>query len=326
MGSLDLSWSEFHRLFPLRSRHAWRHKRESHKTVKYTPVKSDVSDEELLQQTIAYGRVLTGAFPHVLDHEITIKTDRPIAIAFPSDWHIGSEGCDLEAIAQDVRLIASHPGLYCSIGGDPVDNFILQGMISASRSQVTSKIEVQWRIFRHLVTQLVDSDSLLWVSAGNHDAWTQQVAGIDGVLAALAGIDVCYTGEGGLVNLKVGDQLYRIYRKHKPTRWKSGYNPTHFLKMMLKMGTPWEWDVGIAEHLHEQEITIFEWRPGTKLDRIAICCGSYKVRDQYAEGLGYYGGGYGVPCVIFYPDKRRMMPFASIEQALSALDGINAAA
>ena len=324
LAGLELSWPEFHERFPYRSRHAWRHKRESKaKTIKYKPIQPEVSDAELLEQTIAFGKVLTGAFPSVLDHDIEIKTDTPIAVAFPSDWHIGSEGCDLERIAEDVKLIAAHPRIYCSVGGDPIDNFILQKMMSASRSQVTSNIEVQWRLFRHLIKQLYDSDSLLWVSSGNHDAWTQQVAGIDGVLAALSGIDVCYTKEGGLVRLKVGNTTYRIYRKHKPVRWKSSYNPTHFLKMMLKHGTPWEWDVGIAEHLHEQEITTFEWRPGTQLDRIAICCGSYKVKDQYAEGIGYYGGGYGVPVVVFYPDRREMLPFSSLTHAIAALDGIS---
>lgn len=60
--------------------------------------------------------------------------------------------------------------------------------------------------------------------------------------------------------------------------------------------------------------------------RVLIACGSYKVRDKWAEGGGYYTGGYGVPTVVFYPDRRKMLAFWSIADALEALDGPSLAA
>ncbi len=170
-----------------------------------------------------------------------------------------------------------------------------------------------------LMKQLLDSGSLLWASAGNHDAWTHKVAGIDGVLAALHDLPILYTGEGALVTVTVGQTPYRIYRKHRPSRFRSSYNQTHFIRMMLALGAPWEFDIGVSEHLHQAEIIQFEYR---KLDRVGICCGSYKVRDLYADTLGYYGGGYGVPTVVLSPNRREMLPFPSIARALDALDGV----
>jgi hypothetical protein len=91
---------------------------------------------------------------------------------------------------------------------------------------------------------------------------------------------------------------------------------------MLRMGSTYEFDIGISEHLHEPGLEVFEYRPGTKIDRVAICCGTYKQRDPYAEGLGYYGGGYGIPTVILFPDRRKILPFYSLADAITVLDAL----
>lgn len=328
LADLTMDWPEFHEAHPNRSKHARRIKigelKRGYKPRTKAPVinestESDtVTDEELWEATVAYAKVNRRAFLSQKDHRIRVETKEPIAVAFMSDWHIGAEGCDYERLAEDCELIAKHPQLYAAVGGDPVDNFVLKGMAEAARSQVVG-VPTQWRHFRYLMQKI--QSSTLWVSSGNHDAWTQKAAALDGVLSALHDIPVVYTGEGAYVDLVVGEQTYTVWRKHKPTRFSSMYNLTHFLKQMLRTGLPKEYDIGISEHLHESNIEIFEYRPGTKIDRVLIACGSYKVIDTYADGLGYYGGGYGVPTVILYPDSRRMLPFKSIADALEVLDG-----
>lgn len=328
--AIDLPWKAFHNLYPERSYNGWRLKRSdlrkgrqpTPKKVRHSLEEDTITDEELFNATVAYQEATNAVFERKLDHSITVETNEPIVLCFPSDWHIGSQGTDLARIREDIQLMVAHPRVFCALGGDPVDNFILEKMGSAARSQV-AQVHVQWRLFRYLVNMLYESGSLLWVSAGNHDAWTVKAAGIDGVLSALAGLHVCYTGEGGFVHLTVGQQKYVIYRKHKPTRFNSQYNPLHFLKQMLRMGTPIEFDIGVSEHFHQADFEVFEYRPGSKIDRVLIACGSYKVKDPYAEDLAFYGGGYGVPSVILYPDRRKMLPFLSIADAIEALDGVS---
>lgn len=282
------------------------------------------SDEELLDALIRWQDVRNRACAQKLEHrvDIPVRDGKPIAVCFPSDWHIGNTGTDHKRIIEDNKLIMGHPRLYCALGGDPVDNFIIEKMISASRTQV-AQVDVQWRLFRHLVAQLVESNSLLFVGAGNHDAWTQKVAGLDGISAALRGLPVVNTGEGGFIRLRVGDVEYGVYRKHKPTRFNSKQNPTHFLKQMLRMGTPWDFDIGISEHFHDCNIEQGEYRPGTGRHRVFVTTGSYKVKDEYSESLGYYGGGYGVPCVVLWPDRREMLPVMKIEQAIRLVDSFS---
>lgn len=292
------------------------------------PIPDDIDEDDLLRQAISWQESYTRRFKAVLEHDVVVRDKatglpytgkKPIALALPSDWHIGNKGTDHKRIIEDIEVIVNHPRLYCSVGGDPVDNFVIEKMISASREQIF-QVDVQWALFRTLVKKLVANHSLLFVGAGNHDAWTYKVAGIDGIQAALAGINVVNTKEGGLVRLQVGDQPYALYRKHKPTRFNSGYNPHHFLEQMLRMGTPWDWDIGVSEHFHHAHIKWGDGTDGTTKERVFITTGSYKVDDAYAQALGYYGGGYGVPCVLLFPDRREMWPVARLEQAVRILD------
>lgn len=282
-----------------------------------------VDDDDLMDALIEWQRTRNNAFREPMEHAVSIELPdgdrRPIAIAFPSDWHIGNTGTDHERLIQDVNTIIAHPRVYCTLGGDPVDNFIIEKMIAASRTQI-AQVDVQWRIFRNLVKRLTESDSLLFVGSGNHDAWTARVAGLDGLAQSLRDIPVIQTGEGGFVSVAVGRERYGVYRKHKPTRFTSGYNPTHFLKQMLRMGTPWDFDIGVSEHIHTPGFEVGEHRPGTGRMRVFITCGSYKIKDPWAEGLGYYGSTYGVPCVLLWPDHHEMLPVSSIEQAITVLD------
>lgn len=274
-----------------------------------------VNARALIDTYIALQRIRGSLAPEGA-HAIRLDVDHPIAVAFMSDWHIGSSGVDYAALNADIATIQAHPYVYAAIGGDPVDNFILEKLMSASRSQISGDIAEQWAIFRHYVEQVLDS--LLWVSSGNHDAWTQKVAGIDGVPTALAGIPVCYTGEGGIVALTVGQTTYRIYRKHRPVRRASNKNLTHFVKEMLRDGAPMEFDIGVSEHLHQADLEHFSYR---QLDRVAIACGSYKRVDPHAADLGFHDGGYGVPTVVLYPGERRIVPFLRLADALAHLDG-----
>jgi hypothetical protein len=131
-------------------------------------------------------------------------------------------------------------------------------------------------------------------------------------------VQTLYTGEGGYVRLTVGREDYLIYRKHRPARYNSSFNLTHNLKQMLRTVLPYEFDVGVSEHLHVEDIEQYLYR-GKK--RVLLCTGSYKLTDPWAETWGFMGGGYGVPCIVLYPDRHLILPFWSIAEAVELLDG-----
>lgn len=323
-------WEAFHAGYPERSYEAYRQKRGALRkgrtpTEKTAPVlgdplaeKLDLDDDAFLDEMVRWQGVLNRVQEMPLEFRLTLPVSEPIVIAFMSDWHIGSKGCDTQKLRADIDLIASHPRVYAAVGGDPIDNFIFDKMASAARSSFID-IQLQWKTFAILVKKLLDSKSLLWVSSGNHDAWTQKAAGIDGVLSSLAGVPCIYTGEGGWVHLTIGTVTYTIYRKHRPDGFNSRLNLTHFLKQMLRVELPIPYDIGISEHLHKSDMEHFVWQ---QLDRVAVACGSYKVKDPWAESIGFYTGGYGVPAVVLFPQERRIIPFLHLRNAVALLDGV----
>ncbi len=118
LDALALQWPQFRAQFPERSYHAWRLKRSdlaksrkpTEKKVVHEPQPEQVSDEDLFQAVLEYQRTLNAATATKIEHSLTIETDEPIAICFPSDWHIGSVGTDLERLRDDCQLICGHRG------------------------------------------------------------------------------------------------------------------------------------------------------------------------------------------------------------------------
>jgi hypothetical protein len=283
---------------------------------------ADPSDERLFFKYLDYHDEILARAPRLSEIKVGLDVDDYVVVANMSDWHIGAEGCDIRRLKYDLDLICNHPRVYAALGGDLADNFILDKMASASQAS-DAQVKVQWRLARYLLRPLLDSNSLLWVGSGNHDQWTQKVAHFDPVLDALKDVQVQYTGssfqsEAGYVDLRVGSQTYTFFRKHRPSRFNSSFNRTHWLKQTLRGFLPREWDIGVVEHLHDMAIETFTYR---RKKRIAICTGSYKIEDSYALVGGYYDGGYGVPCVLLSPRERQLIAFDNIKDALTALDG-----
>jgi hypothetical protein len=244
--------------------------------------------------------------------EITVRidTDRPIGIVFMSDFHIGNVGTDYEALNADIDLIRTCPLLKAMIGGDGIDNFIVPKLAAAHRDGAVLTIDLQWFAFHDVLTRLLGQ--ILAVGTGNHDAWTRKMAGIDGMDAMIGDLPIVNTGERSLIHLCVGDQSYRIFRKHRPI-FSSSFNPGHAVAQLWRMGEV-DFDLGVVEHQH---VSYYGTFTGHGKERLAIRTGSYKVLDSFAsEFTMLNGGGVGTPVVVFDPHVRKMSPFGSISDAI----------
>lgn len=253
--------------------------------------------------------------------DVKIMAERPVGVAFFADLHIGSNGTDHAAIRRDIELAISCKHLKVYLGGDAVDNFVLAKLAHVARDDQAAAPWAQWELFRHVVTTLAESGTLIAVGDGNHNAWTRRAAGIDGSLAALRGVPAIFTGEGGFINLAVGTQDYVIYRKHRPGM-SSRYNPTHAARQALRFGTTNKReqlpDVVVVEHQHEPSIEAGQMMGK---ERVFVRTGTYKTRDAHAEEFGFNSSAIGTPVVVFDPWRRRMVPFASLRTAIEYLEG-----
>lgn len=258
--------------------------------------------------------------PRVIER--TIEADRPIALTFTSDWHIGNPGTAHRLLKEDMQTIADHPYMYAEIGGDWADNFVVPKLMRAGVRNVFAAGDQQTVIILLIVKPLFDKQKVTSVRTGNHNNWTLDVAMIDPLFATFGHVPHLCSRDGSLMNLRVGDQEYRIFRRHRP-RWHSVFNAAHCVTTEYQRG-PWEFDIGVIEHQHMSHYALFDGKTranGTS-DRIAVRPGTYKLRDPYAEEHGYEYSSSEQVSVILWPDKFQMQPVKGINQAIELVDGL----
>jgi hypothetical protein len=256
------------------------------------------------------------------DLRLRIDSDRPVGIVFAADLHLGGRGTDHPAVMRWLKRFEAsgeterHGGLFCYLGGDVVDNYVIPKLAHAARDGHVVPPDAQWELVRYLIERLLATEGLLCVGTGNHDAWTHRMAGIDGHLSALRDLPLLYTGEGGYLDLSVGDYTWTIYRKHRPG-FSSRYNPSHAARQALRFSTRLA-DIVVIEHQHEPSV---EKAPMFGKPRIFIRTGTAKVSDTHAEEFGFNHSLFATPTVVLDPRTGIATPFFDMEEALAFLNG-----
>lgn len=280
--------------------------------------------ERLLASMIDLQEVLTERAQERIKSDVTLRLtgDKPVGIVFASDLHLGGRGTDHPAVIRWLERFEAavpnkrHGGLYVYLGGDVVDNYVIPKLHHAARDGHVVPPDAQWEIARYLIERLLHTGGLLCVGSGNHDAWTQRVSGLDGHLAALRDLPVVFTGEGGYLDLVMGDRTWTVYRKHRPG-FSSRYNPSHAARQALRFATKLA-DIVVIEHQHEPSI---EKGMMFGAPRVFVRTGTAKIRDTHAAEFGFNHSRFSTPTVILDPKTGAMLPFFEMEEAITALEG-----
>ncbi len=118
-----------------------------------------------------------------------------------------------------------------------------------------------------------------------------------------------YLGHGGSINLRVGEQVYRIGLRHKfgGSNASSIFNPCK--QYLLKSDATA--DVVIIGHHHVSGTATEVWQGK---ERMFVRTGAAKQIDRYAAQLGLAPVRQGeinaaFPAIVLWPDKKLMMGF-----------------
>lgn len=242
----------------------------------------------------------------------------PVALVFLSDLHFGSPGTDYRAAREDAELIARTPGMWAIFHGDGIDNFVASTLAHARRGAPVTLAQ-EWALLRGWLEWL--GGKLLATVSGNHDAWTQKLAGVD-YLQNLLPPHVLYDPAELVLTLEVGRARWRVLIRHK-TRYNSIYNALHGIKQTVRLGQH-DADIAVAGHVHRGAVYEPWYMHGKR--RLAILTGAYKVDDDYAREEGFLGGGKGTAvAVVFWPDGR-MQPFDDLRVAAEFMRWLRSAA
>lgn len=252
------------------------------------------------------------------------EDDKPVALAFTSDWHIGAGGVEYKRLRADLELIRDTPGLYGVFNGDGLENTKTHTKsASALYSAAIPKPRHQLELLRRNAGILGDK-WLAWAE-GNHDAFDYRAAGVDRIGGLCEELGVPYFREkGGTLKLDVGGQNYNIIVKHQYTGQSRISKSNSARRLWTEW--PWDWDTGdvvALAHLHEPDthITMQKGR-----DVHWLRSGTYKTSDSWAESNGFHPS-YGVPLVILFPGERKILSFhgSKFLEAVEIFNGIRAA-
>ena len=244
---------------------------------------------------------------------IRVYSDKPIGVAFWSDWHLGAIGTDYELFQRDQRIIRDTEGLYYFGGGDYTDNYIL-GTPPAGHYEALIPPGMQCQVALYHAKQT--RDKALALVRGCHDDWVKKAGDIDFMEAMCLEAQAVNLWHGGEFTIKLGGQnyLWRIRHKYK---YQSSLNLENAMRRINEIQGPC--DIAAEAHLHDGYIME---RHLMGEYRVMVRGGSYKVWDEYGQKLAGYKGKPSVPVIILFPDKRKMVPVLGLETAIETLKGL----
>ena len=217
--------------------------------------------------------------------------DRPIAVMFSADWHLGALGTDYTTWYNDMQYLLDTPGLYLAGAGDYKENIRYFKSLQSILSQVFPP-QIQDRILAQVAGEMAERGKLLFMTWGNHDyEWDINQTGHAEHVARFHEAGIPYLSGQGLVNLDVGAQRYTTLVLHK-TRFSSYLHTLHGSKRMYETMYPAR--IVVSAHTHNPDFETF-----TRYELAAqrgedfggtsylIKCGTYKTNDGYS--LRHFG-------------------------------------
>jgi hypothetical protein len=245
--------------------------------------------------------------PNIVEAEIA--TDKPIALCFTADWHLGGLGVDYVQFSDDMNTIEKTDGLYVQIGGDLRDNFIQPSKIGGALE--SQPIVRQTMLLKQAINKI--KDKITGIGMGNHD-WDKDMTGVNFIAELARTFKIIYTDVGGLFRLRVGNVNYNIFRSHK-FKGHSNLNMNSVCKNAFRTGE-FDADIYVIEHMH---YATFEPFTGHGEDKLALRTGTYKTKDSFARAHGFYGLKVANPTVILFPNTKKMIPFLQLNDAVNHL-------
>jgi hypothetical protein len=243
-----------------------------------------------------------------------LPSDRVSAITIVSDQHI-APGTPVahKRMRLDAELIRDTKDVHVILGGDGVDNHIKHSSaILAARSQPSDQYE-----FYDYYLELL-KERILVVTSGNHDLWSNQVAGIDMVKWICKSKKLCYAPHEARITLKAGKQEYKVAVRHQ-YRMNSGFNQCHCVKQWLRNGEEL-FDIGAVGHHHEAAI---ESADMFGQQRWFCRPGSYQITSAYSSQYGWNMAVPTCPTFLVFPTERKILGFANISEIPRQLKNYN---
>lgn len=238
-----------------------------------------------------------------------IDDTKPVAIALWGDWHEGGIGVDYDRLDKDTETIANTDGLYWIGLGDYKDNYLTGGHPGAQYEQIIQPGMQDMAVKRRMKKAGHNNIALI---RGCHDDWDKKTGDKDFIATLCDITNSINLWHGGDLHIQFGNCEYHFKVRHK-YKFESSLNPENSMRRIMEMQGPC--DVAASAHLHNP---YYMERHLMGEHRILCRTGSYKEWDEFSQKLAGYKGKRGIPTIIIFPDKKRMIPLY-LEDAVQVL-------
>lgn len=274
-----------------------------------TPDQSDI--EDLIQKTIALQCSLDNLSTKQTKLSLNIKDNKPIAIGFWGDWHLGSKGCDYNQWQNDVKIISNLEGFYYIGMGDYV-NLALDAHKGENFDELlTPSQQLQMANYGFYKTK----NQAIGLLRGCHPDRLQSNTDTDIIEEFSKNADCANLWHGAEINLIINDIQYDLRVRHKAPG-ESVINTTNAQRKQCE--TKGETDIVALAHLHYLDV---QQRGLQGREEVTfVRSGTYKIFDEYGQKLNGYKGNYGVPMCILYPNEKKIVPFRDFEAGIKFLN------
>lgn len=294
-----------------RLRNTERYKNKGRITYEDMKSPSEVDVKEFYNKMLAMNNSIMNLEKKQNKADIAIDDDKPIGIAFWGDWHLGAKGVDYNQHDIDTDIIKNTDGLYIIGTGDYKDNNNAFVHPSSVQENLIAT-DLQDKIVEMKIEEV--KDKIIALVRGCHDDWDKRNSNKNFIQNLCDISNSINLWHGGIINLTLGEIEYRIAARHKYKN-ESGLNTTNTQRNFIN-------DFGhcdIVAVAHKHFCEMHHTRRMSE-ETIYLRSGTYKAYDEFGQKLAGYEGGYGVPVVILYPDRREMIPVKSLDVAVEMLE------
>lgn len=266
--------------------------------------------EEYIEHLIKHQETLQQFDDRQTSITLDIKDTKPIGIVFTGDWHIGGLYTAHKEMIEDFKTISNTDGLYNIAMGDYADNYNSnshKGGIFEQQENPDKQKELIHYLFKKYL-----GHSNIAVLKGNHDNWSYKETGEDFVKYIAREIESPYLWYGGEINLRFGNQVYRIIARHTYLG-NSALNTTNSQRRLFDET---QGDIIALGHLHYNEV---HSKSKAGKDTVWIRTGTYKRTDDYTQWVVGGQGDIRQPMVILFPDKKKILDFRDMYDGIKYL-------
>lgn len=246
---------------------------------------------------------------------IEIKTDRPIAVGWFADQHVGGSDIDYERLRWEVEEIKRNPYMKVLLGGDIADAFCFN---PAQFGDIANLDEQD--LYLHKMIEYMGYDKVLGAVVGNHEKWSRRT-GLDMYKDLRRNIPV-FDGVG-TIELLINGVCYTGAVMHKAKGY-SYFNPNHAQKRFSMENEGYDFVMTAHNHVGAEQSQVKETAKGSK--KVVFLSGkTFKRGDDFldTQGIKRLGDeGIGTNWILFNHKRKMMIPLSSTAEVLEVMGSI----